>query len=74
MLTLEVLQNIKQLKNEIDIAFLRDDIVNLLTESLDGSQRIKRIVQDLKDFSHVDESERQWADLEMGLESTLRVV
>ncbi len=74
VLTLEVLQNIKQLKKEIDIVFLRDVIGNLLTESLDGLQRAKRIVPDLKDFSHVDESERQWADLEMELESTLRVV
>ena len=43
-------------------------------ESLDGLQRVKSIVQDLKDFSHVDESERQWADLEAGLESTLSMV
>jgi signal transduction histidine kinase len=35
---------------------------------------VTRIVQDLKNFSHVDESERQWANLETGLESTLRVV
>jgi two-component system, NtrC family, sensor kinase len=69
-----ILQDIKQLKKEIDAAYLREDIGNLLTESLDGLQRVKRIVQDLKDFSHVDESERQWADLETGLESTLRVV
>ncbi|NMM27636.1 MAG: PAS domain S-box protein [Glaciimonas sp.] len=73
-LAADVLQDIKQLKKEIDVGFLREDIGNLLTESLDGLQRVKRIVQDLKDFSHVDESERQWADLEMGLESTLRVV
>ena len=33
-----------------------------------------RIVQDLKDFSHVSESEMQWANLEEGLESTLNVV
>jgi len=37
-------------------------------------QRVTRIVQDLKDFSHVDESERMWANLEQGLESTLNVV
>jgi two-component system NtrC family sensor kinase len=68
------LHDIKRLKQEIDAEFLREDIGNLLTESLDGLQRVKRIVQDLKDFSHVDEAERQWANLETGLESTLRVV
>lgn len=67
-------QEIKLLKTKIDAEYLREDISNLLTESLDGLQRVTRIVQDLKDFSHVDESERQWANLESGLESTLRVV
>lgn len=73
-LTPDALHDINRLKQDIDAAFLRDDIEDLLTESLDGVQRVKRIVEDLKDFSHVDESERQWADLETGLDSTLNVV
>ncbi len=73
-LTVATLQEIKQLKADIDVEFLREDIVSLLAESLDGVKRVTRIVQDLKNFSHVDESERQWADLEVGMESTLRVV
>lgn len=68
------MQEINQVKADIDVEFLREDVANLLVESLDGLKRVTRIVQDLKDFSHVDESERQWADLEAGLESTLRVV
>ncbi|MBI3285843.1 MAG: PAS domain S-box protein [Burkholderiales bacterium] len=66
--------DIQRLKQELEIDFLREDVVSLLDESRDGLQRVTRIVKDLKDFSHVDESERQWADLEEGLESTLRVV
>ncbi len=63
-----------KLKKEIDIAYLREDVSDLLNESLGGLQRVKRIVQDLKDFSHVGDSEMQWASLEEGLESTLNVV
>ena len=62
------------LKNETDLVYLRDDVGNLLVESLGGLQRVKRIVQDLKDFSHISDSEMQWANLEDGLESTLNVV
>jgi signal transduction histidine kinase len=62
-----------RVKEEVDIDYLRDDVTKLLAESMDGLKRVTRIVQDLKNFSHVDESERQWADLEAGLESTLRV-
>ena len=69
-----VLQDIRQLKQDIDTTYLREDIADLLTESLDGLQRVKRIVQDLKDFSHVDRAELEWADLEKGLDSTLNVV
>jgi PAS domain S-box-containing protein len=67
-------QEISQLKKDTDFDFLQGDIISLLDDSLDGLKRVTRIVQDLKNFSHVDESERQWANLETGLESTLRVV
>ncbi|MDT4291261.1 ATP-binding protein [Methylomonas sp. MO1] len=70
----EALQNITHLKQEINIGYLREDIGDLLAESLDGLQRVRRIVKDLKDFSHVGELEQQSANLESGLDSTLNVV
>ena len=73
-LTEAALAPIQKVKQAIDVGFMREDITSLMAESQDGLKRVTRIVQDLKDFSHVDESERQMADLEAGLESTLRVV
>ncbi|MBD5804937.1 Sporulation kinase E [Azoarcus sp. Aa7] len=73
-LTTQQSEAIACVKKEIDAAYLREDIGDLLTESLDGLQRVKRIVQDLKDFSHVGKAERELANLEAGLESTLNVV
>jgi signal transduction histidine kinase len=67
-------QQVGQIKSQIDIAFLREDILSLLTESADGLQRVTRIVRDLKNFSHVDEAELQCVNIEEGLESTLRIV
>ncbi|MBS4099535.1 MAG: bacteriohemerythrin [Sulfuricella sp.] len=61
-------------KEDINLPYLRQDILNLLVESRDGVDRVKRIVQDLKDFSHVDETEWNWANLNKGLDSTLNVV
>ncbi|MES2974456.1 MAG: ATP-binding protein [Pseudomonadota bacterium] len=61
------------LKRQIDLVFLREDVASLLSESVDGLQRVKRIVQDLKDFSHVDQTELQPANLEKGLDSTVNV-
>jgi PAS domain S-box-containing protein len=61
------------LKREIDIKFLREDIGQLIGESMEGVKRVKQIVQDLKDFSHVDEADWQWTDLHKGLDSTLNI-
>ncbi|MBI5891041.1 MAG: bacteriohemerythrin [Nitrosomonadales bacterium] len=65
---------VSQVKKKVDFAYLKEDIPSLMKESQDGLARVKRIVQDLKDFSHVDESNWQFANLEAGLDSTLNVV
>jgi hemerythrin-like metal-binding protein len=59
---------------EIDLPFLREDIKVLLGESRDGLERVRKIVANLKDFSHVDQTvEFVQADLIAGLESTIGV-
>jgi PAS domain S-box-containing protein len=60
---------------EADYAYLKEDIPALLAESVDGLERVRKIVQDLRDFSRVD-SAQQWelADLRKGLDSTLNIV
>jgi two-component system, NtrC family, sensor kinase len=62
------------MKADADLEFLRQDVRALLSESQEGLSRVKKIVQDLKEFSHVDEAEWQEANLNDGLESTLNVV
>ncbi|WP_169741289.1 ATP-binding protein [Andreprevotia chitinilytica] len=62
------------LKARIELNYLREDIVALLAESHDGLRRVKKIVQDLKEFSHVDDAEWQQADLHRGLDSTLNII
>ncbi len=66
---------IRQLKAELDIDYLKDDIPNLMRESRDGIQRVRKIVQDLKDFSRVD-ARQEWesVDLHAGIDSTLNIV
>jgi len=61
------------LKATLDLAFLREDIGPLLEESAEGATRVRRIVQDLRDFSRVGDTEWQAADLHEGIDSTLNV-
>ena len=70
----DLLASIERVKATADLEFLREDMVNLINESLDGVQRVKTIVENLKDFSRVDATEWHFADLEQGLESTLSIV
>lgn len=58
----------------VDLAFVTEDLPQLLNESEEGLSRVKKIVQDLKDFSRVDQADWQDADLNAGLDSTLNVV
>jgi PAS domain S-box-containing protein len=69
-----MLLEITALKQTLDIDFLQEDLPALIQESEDGLMRVKKIVQDLKDFSHVNDSEWLLADINAGLDSTLNVV
>jgi len=65
----------QQVLEKIDVEYLREDVLALVSESLQGIQRVKKIVQDLKVFSHTDAQElRAQVDLHAGLDSTLNIV
>ena len=67
--------DIDTLRKKVDVEFLREDIPSLISESQEGITRVKKIVQDLKDFSRVDSSQEwQTADLHHGIDSTLNIV
>lgn len=61
------------LKNEVGLSYLKGDIGKLMLECQEGIGRVKQIVQDLKDFSHMEKADWQWADLRQGLNSTLNI-
>jgi two-component system NtrC family sensor kinase len=69
----DVIEQLTKIHQQADIDYVKDDINDLLKESLDGLTRVKNIVQSLKDFSHVGESRWQMADLHKGLNDTLEI-
>lgn len=64
---------LKDFEQRADLAFLSEDVTDLLAESNEGLQRVRNIVQSLKDFSRTGESNWQMADLHQGLDSTLNI-
>src|SRR5262245_47739262 len=59
---------------DLDVGFLLQDLAKAIRESQEGSERIRHIVQDLRDFSHQDTGERVLADLNQCLDSTATIV
>ncbi|MBW2339986.1 MAG: response regulator [Deltaproteobacteria bacterium] len=70
----EQLEGIVALEAEADIDFILDDVPNLIGESQDGTERLKRIVADLKDFAHPGKDKLESADINKSIDSTLNVV
>ncbi|MEM7255548.1 MAG: ATP-binding protein [Pseudomonadota bacterium] len=64
---------IEALKESLAIAYTKEDLPVLVTESLDGVERVKNIVNALRDFSHGDSGQRQMFDLHRGLDTTLNI-
>ena len=61
-------------EKEIDIAFIQEDVAELIGDCREGMERIKKIVEDLKHFAHPGEDRMTDTDINKGLESTLNVV
>jgi PAS domain S-box-containing protein len=69
----ELKAKIAQFKKQADYAFLKEDVADLVKESLDGLKRVRDIVQSLKDFAHIGDTGWQYADLHAGIDSTLTI-
>jgi two-component system NtrC family sensor kinase len=68
------LKRIEERESAMDLPFVMDDTPKLLEECREGTNRIKKIVQDLKDFAHPGKQEVVYADINKNLESTLNIV
>lgn len=70
-----MLKKVRGVRERIELDYLKEDISELMSESKEGIVRVRKIVQDLKDFSRVDANQEwQWADLHRGIDSTLNIV
>ena len=71
--THNLFESINKGRSALRIQELLEDGVELINESLDGVERITKIVRDLKSFSRVDAAEEEWVTLDSCVESALNV-
>ncbi|NOY12693.1 MAG: hypothetical protein GXP51_03105 [Deltaproteobacteria bacterium] len=62
-----------KLKRQYKIQYLLEDIPDLISESSSGADRVREIVQNLKSFSRVDQSQRSEVNINDCLESTIAI-
>ncbi|HBB33017.1 MAG TPA: PAS domain-containing protein [Cyanobacteria bacterium UBA8803] len=68
------LPEIADLREEIDLEFLMADFPKLLDSMDMGVNRIRALVNSLKNFSRLDEAERKCVDIHEGIENTLLIL
>ena len=72
---MDAMGQIEQVRQQIDFDFLSKDLPTLLAESQEGISRVRKIIQDLREFSRAGHTEA-WtmADLHAGIDSTINIV
>jgi len=66
-------EELTRARSQFKVDFVLKDAANLLTESKDGAERVRHIVQNLKSFSRVDDAQETYVDLNECLESTITI-
>jgi PAS domain S-box-containing protein len=67
-------QQVRDLAQEVEVAYLISDLGKAIRESQEGSERIRHIVQDLREFSHKETGELVLANINQCLDSTATIV
>ncbi len=67
------LQRLQKHQKRLKVDYILSDGRELIEESLDGAERVKKIVQNLKSFSRVDQAEMAEVSLNDCLESTINI-
>lgn len=70
----EISSHITEIKDEADLDFILEDLPKVIKSMELGAERLTKIVGSLQNFSHMDEANRQPADIHECLESTLIIL
>jgi two-component system NtrC family sensor kinase len=61
-------------EEEIDLAYIQENLDRQFKKSLEGLNRVRDIVKNLRDFARLDEAEIKEADLNEAVRSTLEIL
>lgn len=67
-------ERMRERRRELKIDFILEDVADLFSQSVAGAERVKKIVSDLRGFSHIDDAEVGQVDVNVEIERTLSVM
>jgi signal transduction histidine kinase/ligand-binding sensor domain-containing protein len=70
----EKLAEIQNLKEEVELDYVIQEVDQLMKSITDGATRVADIVRDLRNFSRLDEDDLKRVDLHEGLDATLKLL
>jgi PAS domain S-box-containing protein len=70
---LEFLRGLRLAADEADLEYLLEEVPTAVTQTLEGVQRVNRIVRAMREFSHPGGEDKSLADLNAAVESTVTV-
>ena len=73
-LAAETVRSIEELKERLRFRTSNAMIDEMIRDCMEGAQRIRDIVQNLRTFSRLDEADVKQTDIHEGLDSTLRIL
>jgi len=66
-------ENVAKMKEAADFDYLIQEIPHAIDQSLEGLQRVSKIVRAIKEFSHPGSEEKRGVDLNRAIETTVAV-
>jgi signal transduction histidine kinase len=69
----ELLKRVEQAEADGDLAYLLEQIPTAIDETLEGVERVTRIVRAMKEFSHPGSSEKSPTNINQAIETTVTV-
>lgn len=69
-----VMAELEEKWRDLRLSIIVEDLGDLIVQSSEGCERIKKIVSDLKGFSHIDDAEIKLVDVSREIDRTLSVL
>jgi PAS domain S-box-containing protein len=72
-ISIELIGQLDNIIEDIDLAYLQEEIPKSIAQTLDGVDRVTTIVRAMKEFSHPGAKEKSLTDINRAIESTVTI-